>query len=216
MKNCKECTHPGRDCIPNLMILPPADMMAWCKARKETLHLSNEDIAERTNIPKSTVDRIFSPKETDCRFTTMQPIIRTLAGCSEEELDCDAYKPPSEILLEQIRTKEEIIRALEEETKRQDEHIKQLQATAQADLQRAKDEEAESLAYMKKKEKGHVRAIYILAIMLALMLMLTIAALVVDRLNPNIGFFWLRSWLDGENGTVCQIARVITSNIIAT
>ena len=193
------------------MTLSPSDTLAWCKARKEALHLSNEDIAYRTNLPKSTVDRIFSPKETDCRFTTMQPVARVLCGCTVEELDCDAYKPPSEILLEQIRTKEEIIHTLEEEVKRQEEHIKQLQATAQADLQRAKDEEAESLAYMKKKEQGHIRAIYTLAILLAVFLMVIIAALIVDRINPDIGFFWLRSWFGDGSHITHRIAKVLTN-----
>lgn len=192
------------------MTLSPSDTLAWCKARKEALHLSNEDIAYRANLPKSTVDRIFSPKETDCRFTTMQPVARVLSGCTVKELDCEAYKPPSEILLEQIRTKEEIIHTLEEETKRLDEHIKQLQATAQADLQRAKDEEAESLAYMKKKEKGHIRTIYTLAILLAVFFLVIITALIVDRVNPEIGFFWLRSWFGSDNNAVHTIARVLT------
>lgn len=160
--------------------------------------MSNEDIADRTNVPKGTVDRVFSPRDADYRFTTMQPIVCVLSGCSAEELDCEAaYLTPSEVLLEQVKAKDEIIRHLEEETKRQDEHIKHLEATAKADIERAKNEEAESIAYMKRKEKSHIRLIYTLAIALSITVLTILTALIVDRLNPNIGFFWLKSWLGG-------------------
>lgn len=192
MKKCKYCSHPGRACIPYLVTLSQSDTFDWCKIRKEALHLSNEDIAERTGVPKSTIDRIFSPRDTDCRFSTMQPVICVLSGCTHEELDCDnASSPSSEALLEQLKVKDDLIHHLDEEIKRQSEHIKQLQADAQANIDRAKQEEAESLAYMKKKEKGHVRAIWLLVSALALTLGLIIAALIVDRLNPEVGYFWL-------------------------
>ena len=99
MKNCLECTHAGRDCIPYLMTLSQADLLAWCKARKDALKVTSDNISQRSNVPKSTVDRILSPKNTDCRFTTMQPIICTLTGCSTEELDCDNVERPDEIMI---------------------------------------------------------------------------------------------------------------------
>lgn len=201
MKNCKECTHPGRDCIPYLMTVSQSDLLEWCKHRKKEMRMSNEDIADRTNVPKGTVDRVFSPRDADYRFTTMQPIVCVLSGCNAEELDCEAaYLTPSEALLEQVKAKDEIIRHLEEETKRQDEHIKHLEAAAKADIERAKKEEAESIAYMKKKEKSHIRLIYTLAIALSITVLTILTALIVDRLNPDIGFFWLRSWFGGKTG----------------
>lgn len=206
MKNCKECTHAGRDCIPYLMTVSQAETFAWCKIRKELLHMSNEEIADRTSVPKSTIDRIFSPKDTDCRFSTMQPILCALSGCTAEELDCEAaFLTPSEALLEQVKAKDEIIRHLEEETKRQNEHIKAMETAAQADIERAKKEEAESIAYMKKKEKSHLRLIYTLAVALSITILTILAALIIDRLNPDIGFFWLRSWFGGSGGWLQRV-----------
>lgn len=192
MKDCKKCNKAGKNCIPHLMTMTPEEMHVWCKARKAALHLTNEEIAEEANMPKRTVERIFSDSNTDSRFTSMQPIIRILSGCSEKELDCDqAQRTPNEVLLEQIKMKDAMIRHLEEETKRLNDHIAQLQANAQADMDRAKNEEAESLAYMKKKEKSHVRTIRALSVIIAVLLLLIITALIVDRLNSHIGFFWL-------------------------
>ena len=192
MQKCRDCTHPGRACIPYLMTLSQADTFDWCKIRKESMCLSNEDIADRTGVPKSTIDRIFSPRDTDSRFSTMQPVICVLSGCTHEELDCNNdSRPSSEALLEGLKVKDNLIHHLEEEVARQSSLIKHLQADAQANIDRAKQEEAESLAYMKKKEKGHVRVIWLLVGALALTLGLIIAALIVDRLNPEVGFFWL-------------------------
>lgn len=63
-----------------------------------------------------------------------------------------------------------------------------------------KKEEAESIAYMKKKEKSHIRLIYTLAVALSITVLAILTALIVDRLNPDIGFFWLRSWFGGKAG----------------
>ena len=191
MKDCRRCTHPGRDCIPYLMTLSQEDTMAWCAVRKKALHLSNDDIADRSGIPKSTVDRIFSPHTTDCRFTTMQPIVCVLSGCKAEDLDCDSIENPTEALVEQVKAKEEIIKHLEEENNRKNGVIDHLHATAKEDIERAKEEESESIAYMKQKEKVYVRTIYTLGIVSILTLVVILGALIIDRSNKNMGFFWL-------------------------
>lgn len=204
MKDCKKCNKSGKHCIPYLMTLAPDELHVWCKARKAALHLTNEDIAADANIPKRTVERIFSDTNTDCRFTSMQPIIRILSGCTDKELDCDQIQTPNEALLEQVKMKDAMIRHLEEEAKRLNEHIAQLQANAQADIERAKSEEAESLAYMKKKEKHHVRTITSLSVIIAVLLLLIITALIIDRLNGDIGFFWLDGLLHPGTNMIQQ------------
>ena len=93
-KKCFNCSHPGKDCIPYLMTMPGADLLAWCKGRKDMLRLSNAEIAARSNVPKGTIDRLFSSDNTDFRFSTIQPIICILTGCKPEDLDCSKVKPP--------------------------------------------------------------------------------------------------------------------------
>ena len=192
MKNCLECTHAGRDCIPYLMTLSQADLLAWCKHRKDALNLTSDHLARRSNVPKSTVDRILSPKNTDCRFTTMQPIICTLTGCSAEELDCDNVERPNETLSEKLKSQEEIVKHLEAENARQAEYITKLHTMAKEDIERAKSEESVSIEYMKKKEKSYIHMIYGISAALVLAVVLILAALLVDKFNSDIGFFWLK------------------------
>lgn len=92
--NCLECTHPGRDCIPHLLTLQSTDLIAWCKGRKKKLGLSNVEIAARSNVPKGTIDRLFSSDTIDFRFSTIQPVICVLTGCAPADLDCVEPQPP--------------------------------------------------------------------------------------------------------------------------
>jgi hypothetical protein len=90
LEKCKTCTHSGRDCFPYIASLPSHDLIAWCKIRKEAMHLSNGEISERSNVPKGTVDRILSASDmSDCRLSTILPIICVLSGCKENELSCE-------------------------------------------------------------------------------------------------------------------------------
>lgn len=179
-----------KKCMAYLMAVSPKDVILWCKCRKDALRLSNDELSSLSGVPKGTVDRLFSARSTDFRFSTVQPIIRALSGCEPDALDCETGEP-DEAHAETLCAKEEMIIALKEEAIRQTDYISHLQAKAREDMERAKDEEAKSLAYMKKKEKGHIKAIIILAIALAVTLLAIIAALVIDKLNPHIGFFWL-------------------------
>ena len=195
LKKCEDCKHAGRDCIPFLMTLSPEDLLAWCKIRKSVLHISSEEIADKSCVPRGTIDRLLSSKGTDCRFSTMQPIICLLSGCKKEDLDCSKETHSSETLNEKLKAKYEIIHHLEEENMRQAEYINQLQVMAKEDIERAKEEEKISIDYMKRKEKRLVITIYILGALLAISLIIIIAALVIDKNNQNVGFFWLRGIL---------------------
>lgn len=90
LEKCKTCTHSGRDCFPYIASLPSHELIAWCKIRKDAMHLSNGEISERSNVPKGTVDRILSASDmSDCRLSTILPIICVLSGCKENELSCE-------------------------------------------------------------------------------------------------------------------------------
>ena len=89
LEKCKTCTHSGRDCFPYIASLPSHELIAWCKIRKDAMRLSNGEISERSNVPKGTVDRIFSSDMSDCRLSTILPIICVLSGCTEKDLTCE-------------------------------------------------------------------------------------------------------------------------------
>ena len=70
--------------LTDIMSLNPAELIKWCKARKATLHLSNQRLSELTGVPAGTIDRIMSGNYNEFRYSTVQPIISLLIGYREE------------------------------------------------------------------------------------------------------------------------------------
>lgn len=193
MDKCKKCLHYGKDCLPHLLVVNNTQLADWCKIRRQSLHMSIEELAHKSGIPQSTLERVLSHKGVDCYFSTLQPVIRVLTGCTQDEMQCKNPSGQSEnSLIATIHYKDDAIRRLEEENKRQAEYINQLQIMAKEDIERAKKEEAESLDFMKRQNKQNIRIIGTLSIALGITLLIIIAALVIDRLNGDIGFFWLK------------------------
>lgn len=70
--------------LPQVMSLNPADLIKWCRNRKQFLGLSNQRIAEQSGVPVGTIDRIMAGKYTEFRYSSIQPVVATLIGIREE------------------------------------------------------------------------------------------------------------------------------------
>lgn len=170
IEKCTDCVRSGKNCIPRILSFSAADLLKWCKERKKALNISNAEIAEKTNVPKGTVDRLFSAHEyTEYRFSSIQPIVCLLIGCAPEDFDCE---DTGENYQEEIRQKDEQLNTLQE------------------DIERIKSENAKTLNFTRNYLKYQRRIIAILGGLLIFTLMVIIVALIVDRADPNIGFFW--------------------------
>lgn len=72
------------DYLPHVMSLNPADLINWCKNRKQFLGLSNQRLAEQSGVPVGTIDRIMAGKYTEFRYSSIQPIVAVLIGIRED------------------------------------------------------------------------------------------------------------------------------------
>ena len=204
-ESCKDCDHPGRDCLNHLLAFTPEELVIWCKAMKHRRRLSNQALAELTNTSKSTVDRIFGRESyTEFRYSTIRPIIFVLTGVDPQEMSCEkAPTDGAEHLQDIIQRQEASIERLFNDNEYYQSEITHRDACAREDLARAKEEEAESLAYLKKENKLQRRVIYVLAGLTAGLLLLIIASLVWDAMDQGRGFFWLRSLFNrGNDGLI--------------
>lgn len=173
IEKCTNCARSGKNCIPRILSFSSADLLQWCKERKKVLNISNAEIADKTNVPKGTIDRLFSAHEyTEFRFSSIQPIVCLLLGCKPEELDCDAAYDSEENWLDQIKQKDEQLDEL------------------RVGIERIKSEHDNTLSFTRGYMKYQRRIISVLGSLLIFTLLLIIVALIVDRANPNIGFFW--------------------------
>lgn len=69
---------------PEIYTLNPTQLIEWCKQRRKELGISKAKLAEMSNVPESTIDRIFSGKNPEFRYSSVQPIITILLQNNEE------------------------------------------------------------------------------------------------------------------------------------
>lgn len=180
-EKCLYCDHSGKDCIQYVMSLQLHDIITWCKERKDKIGITNAKISELTGIPKGTIDRMFSESEklTDFRFSTVQPVVMALTGAADGDADCESHTVD-------IEAKRRIER-LEHDNARLTQHMEEMKANHQTETDFLKQQ----LEHEQATSESRKKAFYVVAIALGVTLSVIILALIVDRLNPNIGFFWL-------------------------
>ena len=91
-EKCNNCTRPSKSCIPYLLTLSTRETLEWCRIWKDRLGWSNATLAEKSHVPKGTIDRTLSHVKdehdtTEVKFITVRPIICALIGCTVEELE---------------------------------------------------------------------------------------------------------------------------------
>lgn len=150
-EQCIKCEHLGKDCSPNLFIMPMKEIREWAMQLKAYKHITNAELSERSGVPKGTIDMHFSKKHTysaDVNYSTFAPILCALIECDHVENQCPNFDHDDEYAEEQFQLVRELA-------------------------------------------KSRLKAIIVLATLLGLTLFLIILGLLVDRMNPNVGFFWL-------------------------
>ena len=68
----------------DITALNPVDLIKWCKERKAALGYTNQKLSEMTGVPAGTIDRVFSGKYAEFKYSTIQPIVSVLLGYREE------------------------------------------------------------------------------------------------------------------------------------
>ena len=198
---CVDCPKLGVTCKgPNFMAMPAHDLWEWCKKRKAQQRLTNQQLAERSGTPKGTIDRVFANDQADFKYETIRPLIRVLVGGEFEYGICH----------DTLDQKVDDIAA--EQIKRLEEENAKLKDTV-AELKEWKQEKKEEIAYLRsdvKEKRGYIR---ILAIVSTVAILAIITALVVDAMNPEVGFFW-REVADHITGNSTNEADGFLSRII--
>ena len=146
-------------------------------------------------VSLATVKRVFSSNgESEFRWnTTVKPIAKVVLGLDkEEEFDPDAgksYYDEIVALRDIIALKNDMI----QDAQKKVDHLKAEVEYMRAQMQ-AKDEQIKNCSvliatrgqFMKNKD----RAITILSVLLFICVVIIIGALVLDIVDPDVGFFW--------------------------
>lgn len=185
-EKCKNCAHPSKACVSYLMTLTTKETLEWCKMWKERFGWSNATVAEKSNVPVGTINRIFSQSKTEdvaagVKLSTIRPVICALTGCTLEDLEsCEDHADLPAITQAKMEHQADTIRLLEGAN-----------ARLLASAAEAEHKHAEETAFLKDVANSRMKTIRTLSVLLAVAVLAIITALVIDILNPDMGFFWL-------------------------
>lgn len=87
-------TKQTTDNLTQLINFDSRQIIDWCIARKKAMGISNAKLADVTGVPEGTIDRIFTGRNNEYRYSTIQPIIRYLIGYDDitpEDKPSDYY-----------------------------------------------------------------------------------------------------------------------------
>ena len=73
----------GKGAYPEIIGLDSGQVIKWCISRKKEMGISNAKLADATGVPEGTIDRIFTGRNNEYRYSTIQPIIRYLLGYNQ-------------------------------------------------------------------------------------------------------------------------------------
>lgn len=186
-EKCLSCNDLGTACDgPNFLAMETAEMGHWCNdKRKQIPGMTYDKIAAETGISKSAVYGFLNGTHSDYRIETIRPIVRLITGGKWDDNACGNLSNSEKAKYE------ENIRHLDTEIKWRDdkiEHILSENATLREHIADTNKIINDRYEFLKRKD----RVIVLLGILLGITLLTIIGALVVDALNPNVGFFWLK------------------------
>ena len=85
---CIPCPKIGVSCVPNLILLPFAELIQWCIQRQKYLGWSNQMLADKSTVPIGTINRIKEGKYDDCKYSTIKHLVIALIGGTTDEFSC--------------------------------------------------------------------------------------------------------------------------------
>ena len=200
---CIKCRHLGVRCDgPNFAAMTIDRIVEWIAVRKKYLGWSNAKLAEESNTPKGTIDRILAGHHTDFKMLTIQPILKALVGGSWGQYPCadpDNAPPDVKTLVELLAAKESEVCKLREEidkaevARRSDVFHAEESANSRTEFLKTRMTMLDSRIAMLDKQLEKERARFLAVVSVASVLAsIIIIALMVDKFNPDIGFFWLK------------------------
>lgn len=208
---CLSCPDLGVSCNgPNCVAMSAHDLLEWCKARKAALGMSRVKLAELSGIPKGTIDRLFAGDYTDFKYETIRHLVKALVGGDWGDHPC------AKAQAEEDKCLHEMIARLEEENAQMKEKLSKEESAHSQTVESVKTDNQETVMFLKEQlkiEQGRSKhrtiAIAVLGILLGIILTLMITALTIDRLNPEVGFFW-RSVAAAVDGIADNLTHPIT------
>ena len=160
-EKCIKCNRMGESCVPNLMLLPFSDLMQWCIKRQKHLEWTNQTLAEKSQVPIGTINRIKAGEYLDCKYSTIKHILIALIGGTTDEFAC-TEQVENELRnlekLEQQAAKLSVVEAENERLKAENERFKnrfkEIDEIHRNDIRVIKEEYREQVVFLREQLKA--------------------------------------------------------------
>lgn len=152
-EKCIKCNKMGESCVPNLMLLPFADLMQWCGKRQKYLEWTNHTLAEKSKVPIGTINRIKANEE-DCKYSTIRNILIALIGGTTDEFSCTEQVERELRQKEQFENQAERLSTVEAENERLKGILSNIDEQHRNDIRAIRQEYQEQITFLKDQLKA--------------------------------------------------------------
>lgn len=160
-EKCLKCDRLGESCVPNLMVLPFADLIQWCGKRQKHLGWSSQTLADNSKVPIGTINRIKAGDYADAKYSTIKNLIVALIGGTSDEFPCNEQVEKelkqAEIELKQLEALEQQaakLAVIEKENKTLKAKLNKIDEQHRKDIRVIKGEYQEQIAFLKDQLKA--------------------------------------------------------------
>lgn len=159
-EKCITCNRMGESCVPNLMLLPFAELIKWIDKRQRHLEWTNQALADNSRVPIGTIKRIKAG-ETDCKYSTIKSILIALIGGTTDEFACTEQVEKELQQMEQLEQSVAKLSVTEAENEILKERLRQIDELHRKDIRAVKEEyekqkaeHLEEIAFLKDEVKA--------------------------------------------------------------
>lgn len=160
-EKCIKCSRMGESCVPNLMLMPFADLIQWIDKRQKHLGWSSQTLADKSNVPVGTIKRIKAGEYMDCKYSTIKSILITLIGGTTDEFSCTEQVEKELRQMEQFEQQAAKLLSVEAENAMLKERLKQvddlllkIDEQHRKDIRAIKEEYQEHITFLKDELKA--------------------------------------------------------------
>lgn len=191
---CIKCPQLGATCDgPNFTAMTTERLVEWIRLKKDHMGWSNGKLAEESNTPKGTVDRILAGGHTDFKMGTIAPIIKALVGGTWGKFPCPDpgnSSPDVKTLLCILETRDQEIarlnKAMDAAAEKHQAQIAHIETESEKNEQYLKA----LIEDMKSQLKDYRRLIINIGLLAGVLALVIIIALLIDKADPSSGFIW--------------------------
>ncbi len=152
-EKCIKCNKMGESCVPNLMLLPFSNLLQWCGKRQKYLEWTNHTLAEKSNVPIGTINRIKAGEE-DCKYSTIRNILIALIGGTTDEFSCTEQVERELRQKEQFEQQSQMLTEIEEKYTALQERMANIDEQHRNDIRAIRQEYQEQIVFLKEQLKA--------------------------------------------------------------